>query len=88
MPGKALKCIGGIADGLWRTIQPGAPYLVVHVRQPARSRFNVTGDPGPPLVETRAEHYVVERVLSDGDMIEFLRPADWTSLQALRHVLT
>lgn len=85
---RGLKCIGGVADGERRIIADDAPYYLVRVRQPLRSTFNLTGGPDSPLVETRAEHYVVDRVHSEGEVIEFLRPERWTSLQAMRHVLT
>lgn len=84
---KGLKCIGGIADGERRIIADDQPYYVVFVRRGAKPPFDPR-DRGPAIVETRAENYVVDRVLSDGEMIEFLRPADWTSLQVMRHVLT
>lgn len=85
---KGLKCIGGIADGERRIIADDQRYYVVFVRGPQRvPRFDPSAR-DPAVVETRAENYVVDRVLSDGEMIEFLRPADWTSLQVMRHVLT
>lgn len=87
MPGKGLKCIGGIADGQRRFWQEGAAYLVVQISPPPRANFRAD-IAEPTIVETRTEAYVLERVPADGEMIEFLRPQDWSAAHALRHVLT
>lgn len=86
MPGKGLKCIGGIAHGERRIVGDGDHHVVVYLRPPI-PRFAPTARQ-PVEVETRAENYVIDRIRSNGEEIEFLRPAHWTSAQALRHALT
>lgn len=80
---RLLKCIGGSADGEIRDVP--LSYQQITVRVPTRIThcMKVTARNFVTYTETV---YVIGNVAVGKDVVEFLRPQDWTPLQTLQHV--
>jgi hypothetical protein len=83
---KHLKCIGGVCDGTVRAVRPGEKVVVIRRYLPAVATFAVV-TMSEPTCSYDEFYYLICTVETDGGVIEFLRPNDWTAAQALRHVL-
>lgn len=84
-----LKCIGGPCDGRKVALQDGRREYVVHERVAmATLRPMPSGATTEDFITYNEHIYVVDAVhVSQHEWIEFLRPAEWSSAQTLRHAL-
>jgi hypothetical protein len=81
-----LRVIGGPADGQRVALQGRQNHYVVRTSEPLLRPFSRHQD-SQGWVSYRETLYVIDTVKCGPEWeIEYLRPADWTSIQALRHV--